>query len=222
MKLLQVCDSYFPIGAFTLSNGLETYVQKEIVHDIDTLREYIKHFLYLFRYNDLGFLRFAWEYTESGSIDGIEKLDNLLSASKSPQEVRNGSEKLCVRFIKAVEVMDKSEGLMKYKALIRDKKCCGHHCIAMGIYTGDQGIDEKLAMSIYAYNAVSGIVNNAAKMIPLSQLQGQKLLREYLPMVLDTVEETMKVDYEELGISLPAFDIRAMEHERLYSRLYMS
>jgi len=31
MHILQICDSLFPVGAFTLSNGLETYVQHDII-----------------------------------------------------------------------------------------------------------------------------------------------------------------------------------------------
>ena len=39
MHILQICDSLFPVGAFTLSNGLETYVQ----HDIITSPKGLEH-----------------------------------------------------------------------------------------------------------------------------------------------------------------------------------
>ena len=41
LYMLQICDSLFPIGAFTLSNGLETYVQRGVVHSPETLAAYL-------------------------------------------------------------------------------------------------------------------------------------------------------------------------------------
>ena len=41
--LLQVNDALFPIGGYSHSQGLETYIQRGIVHDADTAREYITH-----------------------------------------------------------------------------------------------------------------------------------------------------------------------------------
>ena len=40
MHILQICDSLFPVGAFTLSNGLETYVQHDIITSPKELEEY--------------------------------------------------------------------------------------------------------------------------------------------------------------------------------------
>ena len=38
--LLQVNDALFPIGGYSHSQGLETYIQRGIVRDIDTARIY--------------------------------------------------------------------------------------------------------------------------------------------------------------------------------------
>ena len=39
--LLQVNDSLFPIGAYSHSYGLETYIQKEIIHDVESSKWFI-------------------------------------------------------------------------------------------------------------------------------------------------------------------------------------
>ena len=56
LKLLQSVDAFFPIGAFTLSNGLEDYVLRERIETAEELSEYLKGFLQIFPYNDLGLL----------------------------------------------------------------------------------------------------------------------------------------------------------------------
>ena len=40
--LLQVNDALFPIGGYSHSQGLETYIQKGIVRDEQTAEEYIE------------------------------------------------------------------------------------------------------------------------------------------------------------------------------------
>lgn len=222
MKMLQVSDSYFPIGAYTLSNGLETFIQKGIVKDIKTLDEYIDNFLKLFPYNDLGFIRFAFEYCKEENFEALIKLDKLCTACKGPSEIRMGSIKLGTRFIKVAECMGQGQLLNRYKIMIKDKVCAGHHAITLGIFAYENNIDLDTCMTMYGYSTLSAIVNNATKMVPLSQLKGQALLAEVSEKLIEVVEKTNKIEYNQLGLSMPSFDIRAMEHERLYSRLYMS
>ena len=59
---------------------------------------------------------------------------------------------------------------------------------------------------------------HAAKCVPLRQLEAQRVF----PQLLDAVRTALSVIEDEIGIGGPAFDIFAMQHETLYSRLYMS
>ena len=42
LKLFQFCDSQFPTGAFSYSFGLETYIQREDVHDASSFQTWLK------------------------------------------------------------------------------------------------------------------------------------------------------------------------------------
>src|ERR1700745_3487619 len=42
MRILQFGDSMLPVGAFSFSNGLESAVQTGLVHDPDTLRQFVQ------------------------------------------------------------------------------------------------------------------------------------------------------------------------------------
>lgn len=56
LTLLQINDSVFPIGGFTHSYGLETYITKEIVRDSKSAEEYAVTLLeHNFYYNDAAF-----------------------------------------------------------------------------------------------------------------------------------------------------------------------
>ena len=42
LSIMQSVDSFFPIGAFTLSNGLEDYVVRERIQTSEDLQAYLK------------------------------------------------------------------------------------------------------------------------------------------------------------------------------------
>ena len=78
------------------------------------------------------------------------------------------------------------------------------------------------AASIYAYSIISGIITNAVKLVPLSQLDGQLILNESLTAIECAVDISSKIEIDELGLGGTGFEICSYNHETLYSRLYMS
>ncbi len=213
LQVLQTVDAFFPIGAFTLSNGLESYVTEEWIQTPADLQEYIEGFLYAFPYQDLGLLQLS--YTHAGEQAYIKELDQTAAAMKTPQEVRQGSFRMGKRMAKALEKMG---GQPAFLSWYRE----GCHPIVLGLYGQACGIPVQQLLEMYGYSVLSAIVNNAVKLVPLSQLEGQRVLHESLPLLEKAVEQAMAVDIDELGISAAANDIHCMRHEKLYSRQYMS
>ena len=101
--LLQLNDSLFPIGGYSHSYGLETYIQKGLVHDYDTAREYLHNRLrYNFLYTDLMAGRLSYEAASSQDLSSLDALEEILEASRIPKEIREASKKLGSRFIKTL------------------------------------------------------------------------------------------------------------------------
>ena len=67
-ELLQLNDATFPIGSYTFSWGLETFVQQGIIHDSKSTEAFISSELSgSFLYSDLLAVRLAWEASGVGS-----------------------------------------------------------------------------------------------------------------------------------------------------------
>lgn len=213
---MQAFDSLFPIGAFTLSNGMENYTHKGIVKDKDSLTVYLKAYLYVLSFTDLGFAAKAYEG------ENIIFLDELCTASKTPFEIRKGSEKLCMRFLKTENALGDYPKLKNYFELIKSGKCTGQFSVAVGLFISDSGADELTGLEMYCYSLASMAVNHAVKLIPLGQTDGQKALVSVMDLIKKSALKAMNVKIRELGISGAGFDISSMEHERLYSRIYIS
>ncbi|MBP0965244.1 MAG: hypothetical protein J5999_08130 [Oscillospiraceae bacterium] len=216
ISLMQALDSLFPIGTFTLSNGMETYTQKEIVKDRESLENFLSAYIYTLPTSDLGFA------AKAANGGDVSLLDEICTAAKSPYELRNGSEKLCARFLKAEMAMGRYRQLESYSEKISSGECSGHHCIAVGLFIADTNTDIVTGLEMYCYSLLSSMVNHAVKLVPLRQLDGQAALSEAMKLIPHAVEKALTVPEDELGISGFGFDLRSMEHEKLYSRIYIS
>ena len=221
LKLMQSVDAFFPIGAFTLSNGLEDYVLRERIGTAEELSFYIKGFLEIFPYSDLGLLSLA--YRNAGMEQELLKLDHLAGAMKSAKEVRVGSIRMCSRYVKAREAMGDCTGRLSwYAEEIRNRRAFGFQPIALGIYAAELEFPLEDLLVMYGYSILSAIVNNAVKLVPLSQLAGQRVLFSCFNDLRAAAKKAVEVETELLGVSGTAYEIHCMNHEHLYSRQYMS
>ena len=109
--LLQVNDALFPIGGYSHSQGLETYIQKGIVHDWETACEYITQKLrWSLLYTDLLGVRLAFEYAKAHDLEGLSRIEDILEASRIPMEQREASRKMGSRFAKTITQLDIADG----------------------------------------------------------------------------------------------------------------
>lgn len=222
--LLQVNDALLPIGGYSHSYGLETYIQKGIVHDEDSAEEFIhKRLEYNFLYNEFLAVRLGWEYAVRGDLTAISRLEEIMEAGKIPRETREASRKLGSRFIKtlsALEIPRENRVFEEYREARKGKSV--HHAVAYGVFCGAAGITREEALEHFLYAQTSAMVTNCVKTIPLSQSSGQKLLSGCYPLLQKLTREVKELGEEWLGLSGPGFDLRCMQHEGLYSRIYMS
>lgn len=220
--LLQINDALFPIGGYSHSYGLETYIQKGIVTDEGTAAAYLHQMLLcsLLR-NELLSIRMAWEAAAEMKLDELTVLEEIIRCSRTAREVRQAGEKLGSRFMKTVRnlpVEYETEMFEAYVKLPGTKS----HSVAYGVFCAAVGIGCFTALEHYLYSQASAAVTNCVKTIPLSQVAGQRLLFECQPVFNQVMMQVKEMGAEELGAAAPGFEIRCMQHEELYSRLYMS
>ena len=223
LSVLQLSDPTLPIGGYAHSNGLETYVQQGAVKDAATAREFVTEMLTQnIQYTDAAFVSLAYDATGKNEFEKINELDNECTAVKLPREIRQASQKLGMRLIKIFQPICDSAIAGKYKEAIHQQKAMGHYSIVFGIYSNALEISKAEALTGFYYNAAVGMVTNSVKLIPLGQQDGQELLFSLQPLIQQLVQNSLQPDPEMIGVCCTGFDIRCMQHERLYSRLYMS
>lgn len=220
--LLQVNDALFPIGGYSHSWGLETYIQEGIVADAQGAENYIRSRLgHSLLYTELLVARLAYEAAQRGDGEALSALDEILEASVLPRESREAMGKLGSRFIKTLD----SAPLPELDPIWKDYASAlgvHHYAVAYGVLCAAAGIGKAWGLSHFLYAQASAMVTTCVKTIPLSQTLGQALLAGVHPLLTELVVTVETLPEEMLCAGCPGFDIRGMAHEVLYSRLYMS
>ncbi|WP_239366122.1 urease accessory protein UreF [Snodgrassella communis] len=221
--LLQLADPTLPIGGFNHSGGLETFVQQGVVHDAATLKTFVYTQLQQnWLHNDGAYVSLAFNASSKQNLEALILLDKQIGAAKVARELRESSYKLGVRLLKIFAQHTKVAIVASYQAALAAQQVRGFYPLVFGLLAAAMQLDKAATLQAFYYNAVVGLITNGVKLIPLSQMAGQEMLIELHTVIAQTVQASMQPQWQQLGATTQATDIRAMQHERLYTRLYMS
>jgi urease accessory protein len=223
LSLLHLCDPALPIGSFSHSAGLETYVQQNSINDKYSAREFIiQQLSQNIYYTDAALASIVYDAACANDLKKIITLDELCNAVRLPMETRFASNKLGLRLLKIFESNGDFILPNAYKEQINLKQAFGHYCISFSLLAHAMNIGKKEMLVAFYYNAATAFITNAVKLIPLGQLDGQETLMSLFPLINELAHASLIPDEGLIGYCCTGFDIRCMQHEQLYSRLYMS
>ncbi|WP_406634609.1 urease accessory protein UreF [Pseudarthrobacter quantipunctorum] len=217
LALQQLVDSALPTGAFAHSLGFETYVDAGVVADEADFGVWLSAFIsQSLTYSDGLAIRFLYEGWDVG------ELDELLSASLLPRQVREASLKMGGRLLEIGAEVYPSPELELYRDLVATCRAAGHQPLAFAVVVRSLGVPLPEALAAYLFATVTSLTQNAVRAIPLGQNAGQRLLRHAADGVAAAVERVSHLTADDFGAVTPGLEISQMRHERQRARMFMS
>ena len=167
-------------------------------------------------------LRETYRLAATQALDALVALDQRLTAFKVPRELRLESRHTGQAFLRAAMALTPPPLVVAFFQQVQQDATPGHHAIAFGLVAQSLGLTEEHTLLAYLYNVNAGLVAAAVRLVPLGQTDGQRLLHNLAPTLLEVVRLYRQLTPEEAWSCTPGLDIRSMQHERLYSRLCRS
>jgi urease accessory protein len=223
LALLQLCDTALPIGAYAFSNGLETYTQQGLISEVAALQEWLEATLHhALHGSHLLPVALAYRATAAGDWAQLERLDQHLTAMKHARQQREASVKTGQGLLRLAVQVWPGPSVERLYALYQQHRVAGHQALVLGVIGCQLEYEERIIIQAAGYQWLSGMISAALRLLPIGQLAGQRLLTALLPHLPVIADDICQQGWDDLSSAAPDFDIRAMQHETLYSRLFQS
>lgn len=237
LRLLQLADSAFPSGAYTLSHGLETLVQAGIVADRDALAEFIDVQLgaKLAR-SDLVALIAAHRVAHepppperpgrgaatskperagdvATRVDQIVAIDARLTACRMAADDRRATTRVGRRLATEGSRLTPSPVLIGFLAAIAAGRATGNAAVAFGLVGSAFELDARDTALAAAASTVSGIAAAAVRLGLIGHGSAQWVIADAAPAIVGAVDVAEAGDWRELRPSAPQIEIALAAHE---------
>ncbi len=217
---LQLGDSLFPSGGFTLSHGLETLVAQGLVKDEASLTEWLETVL-------------AWQVGPSDGVAGglawqaAHELDQLaeldrhllsLRLAREPREaaVRAGRQLLTVAASLA------GPALEPYRQAVQAGRSPGCYAVVLGLTGRVLGLSRAETVLLLLHLYLSSVLGAALRLFDLDHVAGQLVRHRLGPVMVRVAEASLARSPEDMYASAPTTELMAMLHERAAVRLFAS
>jgi len=224
VHLLHLCDSLFPIGGFSYSDGLETATTdaKPAISTIGDLCNWTDVCLD----ETLGRLEGpavwqAWPAFRDADWAAIVTLDEELHALRPSATARRSSRAMGLRLLTTWQTLYPDPRLEQAEALARAGRLGPALPIAFAGACATAGVERRQAVEAFAYTRLAATVSAAMRLMPLGQTDAHVLLARTLDRVPAVVDSIVQRDGRIESFS-PALDIAMMTQQYLHSRLFRS
>jgi len=204
LTLSQLLSPSFPVGGFAYSHGLETAIKEGAIRCAATLEAWLSDVLQFGgAQSDAVLLNMAYG-GDAVAVD-VQARAFASSAERLKEADLQGA-----AFCETVQaVWDIDLGRLCYP-------------VAVGRAAGVMKLDPELSTAMYLQAFIGNLVAAAIRLVPLGQVDGQKVQRALKPHCATIAKASANATLGDLHSCTWASDIAAMRHETQYSRVFRS
>ena len=223
LTLMQLSDSFFPSGSYTLSHGLESLVQSKQIES----SEYIVAFLRILLQNKIGTcdlvaLMHGYRGSAINNLAQVKQADARLFAQTAiaiSRQTQCQSGRALLMVAQATWQDRQLQTLAKAR-LNNDFNCL--HPVVFGVVGNIAGLNLNDTALAFLHGFVTGILGAAIRLGILGHLQAQQISLDLANDIEAALLTATPMDLDRMYSSTPAIDLAQMRHARLNTRLFAS
>lgn len=219
---LQLSDSAFPSGLYTMSHGLEGFDQARLVAAADVGPLLAQLLLHSVGPGDATAFARAHDAATMGDWAEVERIDWLLFASKLGASMRSASVRSGRQIAGIAGEVFGVEKLADYGMRIAAREAPGCQPIVSAICYAGAGVQARqaIASDLFAFSA--SFVGAAVRLRLVDHRAAQVVLRGAAPVIEEVADAALRRPIDDLGGYVPLADIASARHERSDGRLFAS
>ncbi len=208
LRLMQWLSPSYPVGAFAYSHGLEAMVKDKLIVSATTLSSWLDDLLTCGgAKSDAVLLAAAYHAQDDNALHDIDITARAFCT---------GQERLMETNLQGEAFCQTTQGIWNTKLASLT------YPIAIGQAAQRHEIDLDLTLRMYLHSFVSNLISAAQRLLPIGQLEGQKILAALDVQITTTAQTTRHGNVDHLYGACFASDIASMRHETQYSRIFRS
>ncbi|GAA5075328.1 urease accessory protein UreF [Streptomyces similanensis] len=219
---LQLTDSAFPSGYYTLSHGLEGFQQARAVTPRGLpalLNDLLRHSA---GPSDATALALTHRAVSAGDWDEVVAVERRLHATKLGREARQAVVRTGRQLLDLADEVYGTAPIARYRTLYRDGAVRGCQPVVAGVVHAGNGLTARQAVTCELFAFAASFVGAALRLRLTDHRRAQVVLHGAAPVIEEAVTAALHRELADLGGCVPMADVMAGTHERAEARLFAS
>ncbi len=223
LAFMQLADSFFPSGSFTLSHGLEYLVQTKQVTNVEELQ----NFLQILVNNklapcDIVALLHAYRGSKQNCLATICEADQQLFKQTLIAQNRSSQQKSGRALLKLAQTTWQDQKLESLQHKSRTQEFACLHPVVFATVAEIAGINEVNTVLAFLHNFVTGILGVSIRLGIIGHLKAQQVLLAIAPDLETAYDQARQLDIHQMWSCTPTIDLAQMQHQKLRTKLFAS
>jgi len=220
LAALQLGDSLFPSGGFTLSHGLETLAERRLVHDARTLQAWLETSV-RWQVGPTDAVAAAAVWSAGDHLDLVAQIDRRLLATKLAREPRRASERTGRQTLATLTAIAGGT-LAGYRRTVLGGQAPGLYPVVVGVAGRQLGLGQRQTVLLLLHLHVAGCLGAALRLLDVDDVETQQIRFALTPVLSAAANEALAVPWKEMYACAVHTELMTMLHETAITRLFAS
>ena len=229
LSALQLADSAFPSGRYTLSYGLEALAQNGVLAAPCSPEDLV---VLLGDGVRLGVapsdgVALACAHRATGpdgriDLELVMRVDERLTGVKLAREAREASARTGRALLGTAITVFGATGMAEYAERVAAGRCPGNHAVVLGLLSASLGVPRLDAVAGELYAVCAGWVAAAVRLALIDHRVAQGVLHRVRPVISEAAVAAADRRVTHISGCTPLLDLMSMRHEQAELRLFAS
>jgi urease accessory protein len=218
LTALQLGDSLFPSGGYTLSHGLETLAERGLVNGVDELYAWIASSI-RWQVATTDGVAAAATWGASDNLGLIAEIDRYLLATKLAREPREASARTGRQLLATLSTI--ADGTVRrYRCEVVAGRAPGLQPVVLGLAGRQLGLGRRETVLLLLHLYVAGCLGAALRLADVDDVEVQRIRHALIPTLTAATDEALAIPWKEMYACAVQTELMTMIHEHATMRLF--